>query len=177
MIKRIFLLLLTLVVAVVGKDAIVLPTSFQANFKQTITSDKGKKIHYTGSLLFSSPNNFKWNYNSPTKKEVCTNEVELLVVDHDLEQISTYLIDSDLNLVKILKKAKQHKKLIYVAKHKEINYTIRLNNKKQLQSVVYKDNLDNTVVIIFSKVRYKNTKIKPSQLKCNYPAHYDEIRG
>ncbi len=177
MIKKIFFLLFTLVVGAMGKEAIVLPTSFKANFKQTITSDKGKKIHYSGSLLFSSPNSFKWSYNSPTKKEVCTNAVELLVVDHDLEQVSSYLIDTDFNLVKILQKAKQYKKLIYIAKHKNKNYTIRLDNKNQLQSVVYKDDLDNTVVIIFSKVAYQNSKIKASQLKCNFPAHYDEIRG
>jgi len=177
MIKKIFFLLFTLVVGVMGKDALLLPTSFEANFKQTITSDKGKKIHYSGSLLFSSPNHFKWSYNAPTKKEVCTNSSELLVVDHDLEQISTYLLESKFNLIKILSKAKLYKELIYVAKHNDKNYTIGLNSKKQLQSVVYKDDLDNTVVIVFSKVTYKNSKIKASKLKCNYPAHYDEIRG
>jgi len=176
--SKISLLILYFLLATLlqAKSAISLPTSFKASFKQTITTDKKKKINYSGTLLFSSPKHFKWSYNAPTKKEVCTDGKELLIVDHDLEQISAYYIDSALNLSEILKKAKFHRKSVYIAKHRDKNYTIQVNSRGQLSRIAYLDDLDNTVLIIFSKMRYSSKKINQSKLKCNYPADYDEIR-
>lgn len=176
MIKKIFFIAIALGVVLSAKDSITLPTSFKANFKQTITSDSKKQIKYSGKLAFSKPNHFKWSYTSPTQKEVCTDGTELLVVDHDLEQVSAYFIDNNFDLIEILKKAKRYDKQRFVAKHKDTNYTMGVNKKGQLYSVVYKDDLDNSVVIVFSKIRYSNKKIKSSSLKCNYPANYDQIR-
>ncbi len=98
-----------------------LPTNFITNFNQTITNDKGKSIKYSGKLYFKqdiniymdSLNNsreiksrmFKWEYKRPTKKEVCSDGVELIVVDHDLEQVSRYLIDDGLDLDRVLRVA------------------------------------------------------------------------
>ncbi len=176
MIKKIFVISIALGVMLSAKDSITLPTSFKANFKQIIISDSKKKIKYSGELAFSKPNHFKWSYTSPTKKEVCTDGTELLVVDHDLEQVSAYFIDNNFDLVEILKKANRYDKKRFVAKHKDTNYTIGVNKKSQLSSIVYKDELDNKVVIMFSHIKYSNNKIKISKLKCNYPASYDKIR-
>ncbi len=41
---------------------------------------------------------FKWEYKRPTEKEVCSDGVELIVIDHELEQITRYLIDDGLDL-------------------------------------------------------------------------------
>ncbi len=173
---RNILLSLLLLTPLIAQKRIELPSSFRANFDQTITSDRGKKIYYRGDIAFSSPNGFKWSYNAPTKKEVCTDGRELLVVDHDLEQVSTYLIDSSLNLSKILKRAKLSKKSTYIATDRGKKYYIKLDTKGRLHSVAYRDDLDNIVSIIFSKIRYSKNKIKSSRLKCNYPANYDQIR-
>jgi outer membrane lipoprotein carrier protein len=173
---RKILLALILLTPLVAQESIQLPDSFRANFDQTITSDKGKKIYYRGDILFSSPNSFKWSYNAPTPKEVCTDGRELLVVDHDLEQVSTYRIDSSLNLSKILKRAKLSKNSTYMTTDRGKKYYIKLDTKQRLHSVAYRDDLDNIVSIIFSKMRYNKDKIKSSKLKCNYPSSYDQIR-
>jgi len=158
-----------------GSD-IKLPVSFSGGFEQTVTSEKKKKITYSGSIKYSSPKSFKWVYTHPTKKEVCTNGEEILVVDHELEQISAFVIDEGLDLAAILKNAKLHKQGVYVAKFQDKSYTIQINAKGELARVVYKDDLDNIVLIIFKNLLYSDKPISSSKLQCNYPANYDEIR-
>jgi len=101
---RIFMFILTLGLFA-HAQSIMLPDNFQANFTQKITNPKKKVINYSGNVRFSSKTLLKWVYVKPTKKEVCTNGKELTVVDHDLEQVSNYLIDKGFNLIKIVKDA------------------------------------------------------------------------
>ena len=154
---------------------VTLPVSFKAHFKQTITNDQKKQIIYRGKIDFSTPNHFKWRYSTPTKKEVCTDGVKLRVVDHDLEQVSTYMIDKGLDLPAILESAKPHRKSVYVAKYQDKSYTIQVNNRQELSRIAYKDDLDNTVLIVFSKMRYSAKKIPVTQMRCSYPNAYDRI--
>jgi len=158
-------------------STIDLPISFSSDFIQTITTDKKKEIKYSGTVIFSSPNNFKWRYKTPTKKEVCSNGKELLIVDHDLEQVSAYIIDSGLDLSNILKNAKPHHKGVFVAKYKNKNYTIAIDKQGKLKTIAYRDDLDNIVYIIFYKMRYRTKKINLVSLKCNYPSNYDYINN
>jgi outer membrane lipoprotein carrier protein len=154
---------------------VTLPVSFKAHFKQTITNDQKKQIIYLGKIDFSTPNHFKWRYSTPTKKEVCTDGVKLRVVDHDLEQVSTYMIDKGLDLPAILESAKPHRKSVYVARYQDKSYTIQVNNRQELSRIAYKDDLDNTVLIVFSKMRYSAKKIPVTQMRCSYPDAYDRI--
>lgn len=156
-------------------SSVILPVSFQAYFKQTITSDQKKKIIYQGRIDFSTPNHFKWRYSAPTKKEVCTDGVKLRVVDHDLEQVSIYMMDKGLDLPAILKSAKPHQKSIYIAKYQGKSYTIQVNSRQELSRIAYKDDLDNIVLIVFSRIRYGKKKIPTAKMKCNYPGTYDRI--
>jgi len=157
--------------------SIELPENFQANFEQKITNTKDKVIKYEGKVLFSNKDEFKWSYLSPTKKEVCTNSIELLVVDHDLEQVSIYYITKGLDISKVLHKAKRHNKNIYVAEYEGINYTIQLDNKEKLHSIAYYDELENKVQIVFKNMHYGTGKLSSEKMKCNYPNNYDMIRG
>ena len=75
-----------------------LPENFQANFIQKITNTKQKVITYSGEVRFSNETLFKWSYKEPTQKEVCTDGKELLVVDHDLEQVSAYRIAKGIDI-------------------------------------------------------------------------------
>ena len=158
-------------------SSIALPENFRANFEQKITNTKGKVIKYEGKIFFSDKNIFKWSYLSPTKKEVCTDGVELLVVDHDLEQISAYYITEGLDIFKVLNKAKPHSKNIYVAVYEGKSYTIQLDAKGKLHSIAYYDQLDNKVQIIFTNMNYGKGKLPSKKMKCNYPNDYDMIRG
>ncbi|MCB4752475.1 MAG: hypothetical protein LGB03_06385, partial [Sulfurovum sp.] len=106
-----------------------------------------------------------------------TNGKEILVVDHDLEQISVYQIDKGFDLIQILKSARLYKKHIYVTQYEGKNYTIKLNNKGQLQSVLYDDDLDNKVQILFTKIKYGKGKLPALVIRCSYSADYDIIKG
>ena len=172
---RLLLIGLLSVSALFGAS-INLPENFQADFTQMITNEKKKIINYSGKVRFSNKTLLKWEYHKPTKKEVCTNGFELLVVDHDLEQVSSYFINKGFDLAKILKKAKKHSKNVYVAKYENKNYTIQVDAKQQLHSIAYFDDLDNKVQIVFKKMKYGKGKLLPKSMKCNYPKNYDMIR-
>jgi hypothetical protein len=101
----------------------------------------------------------------------------LIVVDHTLEQVSTYRMEKALDLAEILKKAKPHRKSVYIAQYKGKYYTIQVNTKGELSRIAYRDDLDNNVLIVFSKMRYSIKPIPLSTLRCRYPSHYDVIGG
>ena len=108
---------------------IKLPDNFSAEFTQMITNTKQKVINYSGEVRFSDTRLFKWSYLEPTKKEVCINDSELLVVDHDLEQVSAYYINKGIDIVKVFQNAKLHSKNIYVAELESKKYTIQLDGE------------------------------------------------
>jgi len=157
-------------------SSISLPDNFQARFYQKITNPKGKIISYYGSVRFSAKTSFKWSYTKPSKKEVCSNGIELTVVNHDLEQVSNYFINNSLNISKILEKAKLYQKNIYVASYDNKKYTIQVY-KNKLHSIAYFDNLDNKVQIVFKAMRYGKGKLQRASMECNYPKNYDVIQG
>ncbi len=171
------LLLLLLLTSSLLTANIELPENFQADFSQKITNTKGKVINYIGKVRFSNENLFKWSYEEPTKKEVCTNGLELLVVDHDLEQVSAYLIDKGIDIAKILKNATLYSEYIYVAKYENKKYTIQVDKKQKLHSIAYFDDLDNKVQIVFKHMKYGKGNLPTQSMKCNYPKNYDMIRG
>lgn len=187
-------LLITLSALVVSLNAtITLPDNFKTNFQQTITNDKGKVIKYEGNVLFKNMRQniqnqagtiesygrslFKWNYTSPTQKEVCTDGVQLIVVDHDLEQVSRYLVDEGINLEEILKVAQQITNKDYKASYKDTEYIISLDENQQLSKIVYVDNLENGVKIIFNNMNYNTSSFNERDLECHAPKEYDIIEG
>ena len=174
--KKLWMLLLFLG-GTLFASGIALPEHFNSDFVQTVTNPKNKTITYTGSVAFSKENLLKWSYRSPTQKEVCTDGKEVLVVDHDLEQVSAYRMGKGFDLAEILKKAKPYKERIYVTEYEGKHYTIQVDVKGRLQSVAYYDDLDNKVQILFKKMRYGSGKLPASRMKCDYPATYDFIRG
>ncbi|MDQ1325361.1 MAG: outer rane lipoprotein carrier protein [Campylobacterota bacterium] len=158
---------------------IQVPENFQADFVQTITNPKKKVITYSGKVYFSNKNRLKWEYVSPAKKEVCSDGVEVLVVDHDLEQVSNYLINKGFDLAEILKKATPYKdkKSVFIAKYEGKEYTIQIDAKGQLSRVAYYDDLDNTVLIVFKRMKYGKGDLPLENIRCDYPRDYDLIRG
>jgi len=156
---------------------ISLPDNFKADFTQMITNTKNKVINYNGEVRFSDTKLFKWSYQEPTKKEVCTDESELLVVDHDLEQVSAYYIGKGLDITKVLSKAKLYTKNIYLAEFEGKQYTIQLDSTEKLHSIAYFDTLDNKVQIVFKNIKYGSGNLSAQEMKCNYPVDYDVIRG
>lgn len=177
--KHMKLVLLVLIMSITVFAQIHVPENFQAEFVQTITNPKKKVITYSGKVYFSNKNRLKWEYLSPTKKEVCTDGVEVLVVDHDLEQVSNYLINKGFDLAEILKKAAPYKdkKSVFITKYEGKEYTIQVDAKGQLARVAYYDDLDNTVLIVFKHMKYGKGDLPLGYIRCNYPRDYDLIEG
>ncbi|SFZ97833.1 Outer membrane lipoprotein carrier protein LolA [hydrothermal vent metagenome] len=171
------LLLIFLLSIFAFSKSIYIPENFQANFTQKITNPKKKVINYSGKVYFSNSTKLKWEYKKPTKKEVCTNGVELLVVDHDLEQVSNYKINKGFSLSKILEKAKFHKDNIYLAKYSGEQYTLQVDKNNRLVAIAYFDDLDNKVQIAFSSIKYGKGNLPAKTMRCDYPRNYDMIKG
>ncbi len=86
-----------------------------------------------------SNKNFKWEYKSPNKKRSVVMELRLFVVDHDLEQVTKYLIDDGLDLEKILKHAKPLTIRDYKAIYRDKEYLITLDESGRLKRIFYVD--------------------------------------
>jgi len=156
---------------------ITIPTAFSAQFTQKITSPDKKVLKYSGTLRFNRSGELQWRYQKPTKKEVCSNGRQVTVVDHDLEQVSFYKLNDQLDLTAILSHAKHHKKNLYVATYQGVYYTFSLDSRGRIDQIAYKDSLENVVNIHFYKVHYRPKAYSAQQMQCGYPASYDIIRG
>ena len=173
--KALFVSLLVSLMGMAG--GIKIPVSFSAHFTQKITTPHKKIIQYSGTVLLNSSGALKWHYSKPTQKEVCSNGKVFTIVDHDLEQVSFYALEHSLDLAVILKKAKHHKGILYVATYQGVLYTFALDKKGQIEQIAYKDSLDNVVNIRFLKMRYRSRPYPDSKMQCPYPSSYDIIRG
>ncbi|HHB95233.1 MAG TPA: hypothetical protein ENK88_08815 [Campylobacterales bacterium] len=186
-------LLLILAYTLAINSDISLPDNFITDFNQKITNDKGKVIKYMGKVSFKQDKQilvnengveqkfvsklFKWDYKKPTHKEVCSDGMQIIVIDHDLEQVSKYIIDDGLDLEKVLKVAQKLTNKDYKAVYKDVEYLITLNDKGELEKIFYTDSLDNRVKIIFSNMQYNIKSFKNELLECDTPSDYDIIEG
>ena len=175
MIKKILISSILITFSILSAKGIKIPASFSATFTQQIKNSKGKVIKYRGKVYFNAPSESKWIYTSPTKKEVCSSGNNLVVIDHDLEQVSYYKINKGFNLSRVLKHARHYKGLTYTTKYANTLYTIVLRRNGQIEQIAYKDNLDNIVNIIFPTVHYNNKALSGSKFICARPRGYDTI--
>ena len=156
---------------------IVLPPSFHARFVQTVTSPDKSVIRYEGKVLLNRPAHVKWIYRKPTPKEVCSDGRDVLVVDHDLEQVSRYRLRKGFSLAEVLQHAKPIKPHIYTARYKGKTYTVRTDAKGRVDSVAFIDDADNTVQLLFHTIGTSQKAISEKKMRCNYPRTYDVIEG
>ena len=158
-------------------EGIVLPPGLQARFLQKITNPQNKVIQYSGTVLMDRGNRFKWRYMQPSRKEVCSDGQRVVVVDHDLEQVSLYRMDKGVNLGEILKRAKHYKGRLYTAKFQGRTYTLELDEKGRIDQIAYRDDMDNVVNIRLMKIRALSKAPSTEQMRCPYPKSYDVIGG
>ncbi len=183
--------LLLTIFTVVLHAGITLPDNFESSFRQTITNDKGKVIKYSGRVYFKeykdtyvdnlnqpkilSSKLFKWIYSSPTKKDVCSDGTQIIIIDHDLEQISKYLMDDGFDLENVLTVAERISTKDYKAVYKNIEYLITMDSSNRLRKIFYVDSLDNKVRIVFFNMKYNNPNFNSSNLECPENPNYDII--
>ncbi len=172
-----YLIGIIFILSLVLSSDIKMPISFKADFVQKVTDKTKQVIKYSGKIYMSVPDKLKWVYIKPSRKEVCSNGGMVTVVDHELEQVSFYRLDREFELYKLLTNAKHYKENIYLAKYKDRQYTIALDDKKRVEQIAYRDDMDNIVNIHFYNIEYLDKPIKDSKMECPYPKNYDIIEG
>ena len=156
---------------------ITLSPGMEAQFVQKITNPKKKVIRYEGRVLMDNGSRFKWSYTQPTKKEVCSDGKRVMVVDHDLEQVSYYRMDRGFDLGAVLKKAKHYKNNLYTARYRGRTYTIAVDPEGRVEQIAYRDDMDNIVNIHLYKVKTFSRPPSAARFHCSYPKSYDVIGG
>ncbi len=149
-------------------------TSFEADFLQKITDDKGVKITYEGHVMVSKPIFALWKYTKPIKKSVYIIPYKIIVIEPEIEQAIIKQIGEDFNFFEILENAKKIDKDTYLAKFKNKEYILKVKGS-EIESISYKDELENSVVIKF-KNQKENKAIPLEAYKPHIPQDYDLVR-
>jgi len=147
--------------------------SFEADFSQNIVDDKGVKITYIGHITASKPRYALWQYYKPVQKSVYILPNKIIIIEPDLEQVIIKHLNENFDLFKIIHNAKKIKKDKYLAKFKNKEYIIKVENSK-IKSISYKDELDNAIKIIF-KNQEENKKISKEKYIPHIPDEYDVV--
>lgn len=148
--------------------------SFDADFIQNITDDKDKTISYTGHILATKPQNARWSYFKPVKKEVYINDYDVTIVEPEIEQVIIRKIESNFDFFKMIANAKETSKNNYSAKYGETLFNIKKNGEL-IESISYLDEFENRVKITF-KNQKQNQSINKILFMPTYPLDFDIIR-
>ncbi|ADV46400.1 LolA-like outer membrane lipoprotein chaperone [Nitratifractor salsuginis] len=170
-------LILIALLFTLNAQGITLPAAMEAKFVQKVTNPKKKVIRYEGRLVMDNKSRFKWSYLKPSKKEVCSDGKRVLVVDHDLEQVSTYRMNRGFDLAAALKRAKHYKGRLYTAAYQGRTYTIAVDPKGYIEQIAYRDDMDNVVNIHLYNVHTYAKPMPAGRFRCTYPKSYDVIEG
>ncbi len=147
--------------------------SFEADFTQSVTDEKGKKLVYKGTLKAQRPNMALWSYTSPIQKSVYIKEGLVSIVEPELEQVVVRKIQNDFDFFTILSRAKKVTSTHYTAAFEDQKIEIYLKNE-EVTAIEYKDKLENSVRIEFSK-QEKNRILSPVIFDATFPSHFDLI--
>jgi len=169
--RYIFLLSLLVTLSFANIEAI---NSFEADFKQDVTNDKGNVLSYSGHIKAIKPQNALWSYQTPIKKEIYVTAYKVVIVEPEIEQAIVKVIQNDFDFFSMIKNAKEIKKDVYIATFKESKFTIKLNRKK-IESIAYIDEFENHVLITFTK-QIQNRDIDANTFQVSIPMGYDIIR-
>lgn len=101
---RAFILLFLLVAPPAFADGIEKLKAFiettstaQADFSQTVTDGKAKKLQQAGGQMqFSRPGKFRWSYDKPYEQLIVGDGAKLWIYDKDLEQVTVKSLDQAL---------------------------------------------------------------------------------
>ena len=147
--------------------------SFEADFLQNITDDKGVKITYSGHITASKSQFALWQYLKPIEKSVYILSNKIVIIEPELEQVIIKHLKGNFDLFKIIHNAKKIDTNKYLAKFKDKKYIIQTENSK-IKSIVYKDELENDIKITF-KNQVENKKIPKERYIPHIPDEYDIV--
>ncbi|MGB5866674.1 MAG: LolA-like outer membrane lipoprotein chaperone [Arcobacteraceae bacterium] len=148
--------------------------SFEAKFTQTIKNPSGTKVFYNGTIHIKEPYLVLWQYKKPIEKLVYIKKYTITIIEPELEQAIVTKLDKEINILELLKNATLISENTYLSKFNNVEYTVTLKNDI-LNSISYKDELENSVNINFKDVR-QNHKIDEEIFKFVIPYEYDLIK-
>ena len=149
-------------------------SSFEADFTQSITDDKNKVLTYSGHIIASKPQNAKWSYDTPVRKDVYINRFKVVIVEPEIEQVIVRNVESKFDFFKMISNAKEIKKDTYLANFNDSQFTV-VQTKNLIESISYIDEFENRVKIVF-KNQKQNHKISSEVFTPHYPLYFDVIR-
>jgi outer membrane lipoprotein carrier protein len=147
--------------------------TFSADFTQTIVNDNNTTIKYSGNLIAKAPDKAKWSYLKPIKKYVYVNGGKMVIVEPELEQAIITRIGDTLAFFKVLQNAKKVAPQHYVSSYDKVKLNLYIKNK-MIDSITYKDQLQNNVVIRFSH-QLENKEIENSTFRPVIPKDFDIV--
>lgn len=149
-------------------------TSFEADFTQSITDEKNKTLDYIGHIIASKPQNARWSYIKPVKKDVYINSYDVTIVEPELEQVIIKRIESNFDFFKMISNAKKIGDNKYLTHYRDSKFTI-VQSGSFIESISYVDEFENRVKIKF-KNQKQNQKINTKVFIPSYPLEFDIVR-
>lgn len=134
-------------------------SSLEADFIQDIISTDGIPVQYKGKIQSKLPNNIKWTYTFPIKKEIYINQNQVAIYEIELNQVSYSNLKDNADLLSILKQAKKKSSGIYIATAQDVEYTIYVDSKDSPYKIEFTDTIGTKTTINLSNVKL-NTNIK-----------------
>ncbi len=148
--------------------------SFQADFVQQITDEEKKILTYTGTIKSKRPSLVLWHYTSPVDKKIYVNDRRAVIIEPELEQAIIKQLHGEIDFFGILASAVSVDMTHYKASYKGINFLLK-EVDGVIESLSYTDQLENQVVITFSK-QQQNRPLDDSLFIPKVPNYYDVIR-
>ncbi|HEY9203654.1 LolA-like outer membrane lipoprotein chaperone [Sulfurimonas sp.] len=149
-------------------------TSFEADFSQSITDEKEKVLIYNGHIVALKPQNARWSYIKPIKKDVFINDFEVTIIEPEIEQVIIKRLESNFDFFKIISNAKKIDQNTYVAYYRDTKFTIVKKNAL-IESISYLDEFENRVKITFENQK-QNHEIEKSVFIPKYSMEFDIIK-
>lgn len=148
-------------------------SSISADFNQSVTTQGGKQIFYSGKIYAKVPNLMVWKYEKPIKKTIWINFSKVEVYEPNLIQVTIYNSSSKDNFFNMLKTAKKLNKNTYLKYFDQKNIYFKVD-KTKIKTIYYKDKIDNSVKIKFFNQKV-DTNLSNSIFIPNYPDYVDKI--
>ncbi len=148
--------------------------SFQADFIQKITDEENKVLTYKGTIHSKRPNFVLWHYTEPVNKKIYINKKRAVVVEPELEQAIIKQLQGEIDFFGILRSAIPVGMSHFKASYKGIDFILKEENGI-IQSLSYIDQLENKVLITFSKQK-QNRQLEDDIFTPKVPRDFDIIQ-
>jgi len=148
--------------------------TIQSDFVQKVTNDQNKTIAYTGQFYATHDKKALWVYEKPVAKKIYFNDTKVVIIEPELEQAIITTLENTPNIAHLITQAKEVSKETYTTSFMDTTYTIHATTES-IESVTYKDKLDNHVKILFSN-QSTNLFLEETLFQADIPLGFDIIR-